>query len=140
LRILEQFREWISLAAGLQDVAMKLAVLSLGLWLAGAQGFAAQACCAEMPSPKAACDGCGDSSDRDTSPRPDCCTSLEAQKDIDVAIPRNTLPESPVVVELLPVDPAFVAWRPETTDLVAQQAAYLAEGPPLYLRNAVLLI
>jgi hypothetical protein len=140
LRILEQFGEWISLAVGLQDVAMRLAVLSLGLWLAGAQGFAAQACCAQMPSPKAACDGCGDSSDRDTSSRPDCCTSPESQKDIDVAIPRNTLHENPVVIDLLPIDPAFVAWCPETTDLVAQQAAYLAEGPPLYLRNEVLLI
>jgi hypothetical protein len=118
---------------------MKLAVLSLGLWLAGAQAFAAQTCCYEMPSPKAACDGCGDSSDRDTSSGPDCCTSLESQKDVDVAVPRNTLPENPVVIELLPVDPVFVAWRPEA-DLVAQQAAYLAEGPPLYLRNEVLLI
>jgi len=137
--ILEQFREWISRAAGLQDVAMKLAILSLGLWLAGVQGFAAEACCSEMPSPKAACDGCGDSSDRDTPSRPDCCTSLEAQKDIDVAIPRNTLPENPVVIEFLPVDPALVDRRPET-DRVAEQAAYQAEGPPLYLRNEVFLI
>lgn len=119
---------------------MKLAVLSLGLWLAGAHGFAAEACCSEMPSPKAPCDGCGDSSDRGTSSRPHCCTSLEAQEDVAVAIPRNTLSENPVVIEILPVDPAFVAWRPETTDLVAQQAAYLAERPPLYLRNEVLLI
>jgi hypothetical protein len=119
---------------------MKLAVLSLGLWLVGAQGFAAQACCSEIPSPKAACDDCGESSDRDTSSRRDCCTSLESQKDVDVAIPRNTLPENPVVIELLSVDPAFFAWRPETTDSVAQQAAYLAEGPPLYLRNEVLRI
>jgi len=118
---------------------MKLAVLSLGLWLAGAQGFAAEACCAEMPSPKAACDGCDDSSDRDTFPKSDCCTSLEAQKDIDVAIPRNTLPENPVVIEFLPVDPALVDRRPET-DRVAEQAAYQAEGPPLYLRNEVFLI
>lgn len=118
---------------------MKVAVLSLGLWLAGAQGFAAQACCSEMPSPKAACDSCGNT-DRESSSRPDCCTSLEAQKDVDLAVPRNTLPENPVVIELLPADPALLAWRPETTDLASQQAACLAEGPPLYLRNSVLLI
>jgi len=119
---------------------MKLAVLSLGLWLVGAQGFAAQACCLETPNPKAACGSCGDSSDRDSSPTPDCCMSIEAPKDIDLAFPKTILPENPVVIGLLPLDPAFVGWRPETTDLVVQQAAFLAEGPPLYLRNSVLLI
>lgn len=119
---------------------MKLAVLSLGLWLVGAQAFAAQACCSQMPTPKTACDSCGDTSTRDTSSTPDCCTSLEAQKDLDVFVPRSTLPEKSVVIELLPGGPVFVAWHPETTELVAQQAAFLAEGPSLYLRNSVLLI
>jgi hypothetical protein len=120
---------------------MNLAILSLGLWLAGAQGFAAQACCSEMPAPKqAACDGCGSGNDHDTSPRPDCCTSLEAQKDIDVAVPRQEIPQSPVLVELLTEDATFAAWKPESADVIADQAASRAEGPPLYLRNEVFLI
>ena len=118
---------------------MKLAILSLGLWLAGAQGFAAEACCSEMPTPKAACDSCG-STDRESSSRPDCCTSLEAQKDVDLVALRNTQPETPVLIELLPVDPSVAPWGTESTDLVLQQASFLAEGPPLYLRNSVLLI
>ena len=119
---------------------MKLLILSLGLWLAAAQGFAAQACCSEMPTPKtAACDSCG-STDRESSSRPDCCTSLEAQKDVDLVALRNTQPEPPVLIELLPVDPSVAPLGTESTDLVLQQASFLAEGPPLYLRNSVLLI
>lgn len=116
---------------------MKLAILTLGLWLAGAQAFAAQACCNEMSVSKTACDTCGNS-ERDSSPRPDCCTSLEAQKDVDLAVARNSLPESPVVIDLLPIDPAFALWRP--VDLIAQRAVLQTEGLPLYLRNSVLLI
>jgi hypothetical protein len=119
---------------------MKLAVLTLGLWLAAAQGFAAQACCSEMSAPQAACDGCGDSSDRGSSSRPDCCSSLEAQKDVELDVPRSTLHDNPVVIDLLPADPGLGTWRPETTEFVVQRAAYLAEGPPLYLRNSVFLI
>ncbi len=120
---------------------MKLAILSLGLWLAGAPGFAAQACCSEMPSPKeTACDGCGSGSDRDTSPRPDCCTSLEAQKDVELGVLRIETPPTPVVVELLTEDATFTVWRPESADLIAERAASRAEGPPLYLRNEVFLI
>jgi hypothetical protein len=119
---------------------MNLAVLALGLWLAGAQGFAAQACCSDMPAPRAACDGCGDRNDRDTSPRPDCCTSLEAQKDIDLAAPRNEIPQTPVVTEFPTEDETFAPWKPVSADLVADRAASRAESPPLYLRYEVFLI
>jgi len=122
-------------------VSAKLAVLSLGLWLAGVQGFAAQACCSEMPSPRNTdCHGCGDAGERDTSPRPDCCTSLEAQKDVELVVPRNEVPQTPIVVDLLTEDETFSPWRPESADLIAEQAASRAEGPPLYLRNEVFLI
>jgi len=120
-------------------VGMKLAILYLGLWLARAQGFADQACCSQMPISKTACDGCGRPAKGESS-RPDCCTSLEAQKDVDLVVARNSLPEMPVVIELLAIDPAFASWRPESTHLVAQQVVLQAEGPPLYLRNSVLLI
>jgi hypothetical protein len=93
-----------------------------------------------MASPKAACDGCGNGDDRETSSRPDCCTSLEAQKDVDLAVPRNEVRQTPVVVELLTEDASFAAWRSESADLIAEQAASRAEGPPLYLRNEVFLI
>ena len=118
---------------------MKYAILALGLWLAGAQGFAAQACCSEMPSPKAACDGCGDESDGKTSSRPDCCTSLEAQKDVDVVITRNDVPQHPIVADLLTEDMSFRPWRPQG-DLVVRAAGSHAEDPPLYLRYEILLI
>jgi hypothetical protein len=120
---------------------MRVAVLFLGLWLAGAQGFAAYACCSEMPAPeKSSCDGCGNEGERDTSPRPDCCTSLEAQKDAELAVPRTAIPQTPVLVELLSDDGSFAAWRPESADLIEVQAVSQAEGPPLYLRYQVLLI
>lgn len=115
---------------------MKPAVLALGLWLAGAQGFAAQACCSEMPSSKAACDGCGQGG----APRPDCCTSLESPKDVDLSVPRTEIPQTPVVVEFLTEEATFTAWRAESADLIAERAASRAEGPPLYLRNQVFLI
>ena len=118
---------------------MKLAILALGLWLAGAQGFAAQACCADMPSPKTACDGCGNQATSDTSPRPDCCTSLEAQEDVEAAFPRNDLPERPAIA-FLTEDTSFSPWPADTRDTVVRQASALAEGPPLYLRYEVLLI
>ena len=120
---------------------MNVAILSLGLWLAGAQGFAAQACCSEMPIPTpSACDGCGSGNDRDTSPRPDCCTSLEAQKDVELAVPRQEIPQSPVLVEFLTEEGTFAAWKSESADAIADQAASRAESPPLYLRNEVFLI
>lgn len=119
---------------------VKTVVLSLGLWLAAAQGFAAQACCGEMPTPRAACDGCGAPGDRESSPRPDCCTSLEAQKDVDAVVPRNDLPENPIIVALLTEDTSFAPSRPETTDVVAREVSSRAEGPPLYLRYEVFLI
>lgn len=118
---------------------MKLAVLSLGLWLAGAQGMAAQACCSPMPVSNSACDDCGDPSERDSSSRPDCCTSLEAPKDLERVLARNSFPEPPVLILLLPIDPA-AAWHPETSDQSSRKASLRAEGPPLYLRNSVLLI
>lgn len=119
---------------------MKAAILVLGLCLSGAQSFAAQVCCSEMASQKSSCGNCGDSSRRDAPSRPDCCTSLEAQKDVDVALLRNTLPEPPVAIDLLPVDPSLASWHPVTVDLLLQLSGGLAEGPPLYLRNQVLLI
>lgn len=119
---------------------MKLAVLTLGLWLAGAQGFAAQACCSEMPAPKAACGDCGNQTSPDPSPRPDCCTSLEAQKDVDLAGPRTELNERIVAVEFLTEDTTFAPWRPDASALSAVRAVSLAEDLPLYLRNSVLLI
>jgi hypothetical protein len=120
---------------------MKVAILSLGLWLSAAQGFAAQACCSETPSPrKAACDGCGNDAGQESFPRPDCCTSLEAQKDVDLSVPRASISQAPVFVELLPEGGAVAPWRPESADRIADQAASRAEGPPLYLRYEVLLI
>ncbi len=120
----------------LQGVGIKVAVLLVGLWLTGAQTFAAEVCCSQMPAPKATCGECG-GSERESSPRPDCCTSLETQKDIDAVIPRHDLPEQPVV--FLTEDTSFSPWRPEATDLVVLRSAR-AEGPPLYLRYEVLLI
>lgn len=120
---------------------MKFAVLALGLWLVGAQGFAAQACCSDMPSPKkVACGSCGGESERDNSPRPDCCTSIEAQKDVDVVIPNNTLPDTPVLIELLADIAVIGPLQSDTNDLIAREASSRAESPPLYLRFAVLLI
>ena len=120
---------------------MKYAVLALGLWIAGAQGFAAQACCSDMPSPKkASCGSCGGESEQKNMPRPDCCSSMEAQKDVDIVVPNNTLPENPAFTELL-ADPAGLApWQPNTSDLIAREASSRAESPPLYLRYEVLLI
>ena len=124
-----------------QIESMKYAVLALGLWLASAQGFAAQACCSDMPSPKkATCDNCGGESERDNSPRPDCCTSMEAQKDVDVVVPNNTLPENPILIEFIPDVAGVIPWQPNTSDLMAREASSRAESPPLYLRNSVLLI
>jgi len=137
---MHRFLEYSPSAGGLQGVRLKLAVLALGLWLASAQGFAAIACCAEMDSPKAACDGCADQSSGKTSPRPDCCTSLEAQDDLDLAVPRSEVPQLPVLVALLSEDVSANPWRPETTDRIVERAAFLAEGPPLFLRYEVLLI
>ena len=121
---------------------MKLAILSLGLWLVGAQGFAAQACCSEMPAPKqSACDGCGSGADRgDTSPRPDCCTSVEAQQDAELASPRTEGFQTPVLVEFVSENGALAPAWPESADLAATDAVSRAEGPPLYLRYEVLLI
>ena len=94
-----------------------------------------------MPSPgKAACDGCGDEAGQESSPRPDCCTFLEAQQDVDLAVPRAPISQAPVFVELLPEGGAFTPCRPESADRIADQAASRAEGPPLYLRYEVLLI
>jgi hypothetical protein len=73
-------------------VSLKLAVLSLGLWLAGSHGVAALACCSGMTAPKAACQGCGDHQERDSfSQRPDCCASLEAQQDVEASIPKSEI-------------------------------------------------
>ena len=120
---------------------MKYVVLALGLWLASAQGFSAQACCSNMPTPeKAACGSCGGESERDNSPRPDCCTSMEAQKDVDVVVPNNTLPENPVLIEFLVDTAGSAPWQQNTTELIAREASSRAEGPPLYLRYSVLLI
>ena len=120
---------------------MKLVILSLGLWLAGAQGFAAQACCSDMPSPKkASCGSCGGQSERENAPRPDCCTSMEAQKDVAIVVPNNILPENPVPIELLAEIATVNPCQQKATDLVAREASSRAESPPLYLRNSVLLI
>ena len=119
---------------------MKLATLVFGLWLAGAPGFSAETCCSQMVSPKASCGNCGDSSHGEKSSRPDCCKSLEAQKDVALVVAKADLSEYPVLVTLLSVTPIFSPWHPEATDLVAEQYASLAEGPPLYLRNEVFLI
>ena len=134
------FQEYQQRVRCLQDVGMKLATLGFGLWLAGASGFSAQTCCSQMVSPRASCGNCDDSSHGEKSPRPDCCSSLEAQKDMALVVAKADLSEYPVVITLLPVTPAFAPWHPEATDLVAEQSASLAEGPPLYLRNEVFLI
>ena len=124
-----------------QIESMKYAVLALGLWFASAQGFAAQACCSAMPSTnKAGCGSCGGESDRETSPRPDCCTSMEAQKDVDVVLTSNPLPENPAVVEVLPGTAGIAPWQPNATDRIARQVSFRAQSPPLYLRYKVLLI
>lgn len=114
---------------------MRVATLVFGLWLAGAPGFSAQTCCSQMMSPKASCGNCGEKTSL-----PDCCSSLEAQKDVALVVAKADLSEYPVLITLLSITPAFSPWRPEATDLVAEQSASLAEGPPLYLRNEVFLI
>ena len=119
---------------------MKAAILAFGLCLAGAQGFSSQVCCLSRPTEKATCGGCGESSKPATPAHPDCCTSLEAQQDIDVAAPKYTLPAAPIVIDLLPIDPAFAPSHPVVAALVAQLSGSRAEDPPLYLRNQVLLI
>lgn len=120
---------------------MKYAVLALGLWLTAAQGFAAQACCIDMTYPKKAnCGGCGGESEQGNAPRPDCCTSIEAQKDVDVVIPNNTIPQNPVLIELLADISGVAPCLPNSTDLIAREASSRAHSPPLYLRYEVLLI
>jgi hypothetical protein len=119
---------------------MKVAVFAFGVWLSSAPAFAFQPCCSGMPAPKAACGGCGDQNESDSSSRPNCCSSLDAPKDIDITVPRSDVSQTCVATELLAeVDgPAFQS--PESADLIANQAASRAEGPPLYLRYLVLLI
>ena len=119
---------------------MKHAVLALGFWLSSAPAFASQPCCSGMPSPKAACGGCCDQKESDSSPQPDCCSSFEAPKDIDITVPRTAALQTFVATELLSEAgiPAFCSF--ESADLIAAEAASRAEGPPLYLRYLVLLI
>jgi len=121
---------------------MTVAVISLALWLVAAQAFAAQVCCSEMPSPgrKAACDGCGTEGERESSPRPDCCASFEPQKDIELAVPRTEISQTPIAVDVLSEEGTFAPWHPESADLIADVIASRAESPPLYLRYEVLLI
>ena len=119
---------------------MKWAVFVLGLWLASAQGFAAPVCCGDMPSTKASCGHCGDQAGSKPAPRPDCCTSLESQKDIDTSVTKHEIPTTPVVVDLLPLNTGNVHKTASSTGSIATQAVCIAEGPPLYLRFAVLLI
>ena len=119
---------------------MKAAILAFGLCLAGAQGLSAQVCCLNKPTQKSSCGDCGESSKPATPAQPDCCTSLDAPKDIDVATPEYTLPVAPIVIDLVPVDPAFAPSHPVVAALVAQLSDSRAGGPPLYLRNRVLLI
>ncbi len=78
---------------------MKWTVLVLGLWLASAQGFAAPICCWDMPSTKASCGHCGDQAGSKPAPRPDCCTSLESQKDIDTLVTKHEIPTTPVEID-----------------------------------------
>lgn len=119
---------------------MKWAVLALGLWLASAQGFASSACCWNMPSTKASCGHCGDQAGNKPAPRPDCCTSLESQKDIDTSVTKHEIPSTPVTVDLLPLNTGSVHNTASSISSIATQAVCTAEGPPLYLRFAVLLI
>ena len=119
---------------------MKWTVLVLGLWLASAQGFAAPICCWDMPSTKASCGHCGDQAGSKPAPRPDCCTSLESQKDIDTLVTKHEIPTTPVEIDLLPLDTGRVLNTANSTGSIATQAVSTAEGPPLYLRFAVLLI
>lgn len=135
----EHFLEWKAGAGCLRSVAMKYAVLAFGLWLAGAQGFVTQVCSPDMPSSKADCGGCDNQAGRDSSPNLGCCVSDKAQKDVDAAVPKNDLPEKPAPVEFVTLDTS-AASRPEATDIIDREAARRAEGPPLYLRYAVLLI
>lgn len=121
-------------------MSAKLAILSLGLWLVGAQAFAAETCCAAMTAPKAACDGCGSHPQPESAPRPDCCTSVEAQQDLDLQLPRSEVIPSVVAVELLTEDPAFTLAGIEGADSDEDEAVFQAERPPLYLRDQVLLI
>ncbi len=119
---------------------MKWTVFVLGLWLASAQGFAATVCCSDMPSTKPSCGQCGDQAGSKPSPRPDCCTSLESQKDIDTSVTKHEVPTTPVIIDLLPLGTGRVLNTANSTGSIATQAVCTAEGPPLYLRVAVLLI
>lgn len=114
---------------------MKSAILALGLWLIGAQGVVAQACLPDAATAKADCAACNGHDGADTS----CCISVRVQDDVDAAVPKTDLPEKPIALEFASVDPLTTS-RPEADDAVVRQAALRAEGPPLYLRNSVLLI
>lgn len=93
-----------------------------------------------MQPAKSDCQGCGDTSNRPGSSRPDCCTTLEVQKDIGLPIAKSTAPESPVILELLPLNFTFVPGQATRTKLEIVPPGLLADGPPLYLRYGILLI
>ena len=114
---------------------MKVAVLVLGLWLAGAPGVVTQACLPEVASQKADCGSCGGQTGSDTS----CCITVKAQKDVEAAVPKNDLPEKPAPMEFVVVETGTTSW-PEAIDHAIRLAGVRAEGPPLFLRYEVLLI
>jgi hypothetical protein len=120
--------------------SMKYAVLAFGVWLSSAPAFSSQPCCSGKPAPKAACGGCGDQNESDSSSRPNCCSFLDAPTDIDITVPRSDVPQTFVVTEQLSQVDAPASRSLESADLIAIQAASRAEGPPLYLRYLVLLI
>ena len=118
---------------------MKYAVLAFGLWLTGAQGVVTQVCRPEMPIPNTDCGGCDDQAGRKSSPNPDCCITVKAQKEVVAAVPKNDLPEKPAPVAFVTLDTVTASW-PKAADALLREAAFRAEGPPLFLRYKVLLL
>lgn len=116
---------------------MKLALLTLGLWLAGAQGFAASICCSDMPAPN---NSCGDRSTRESPPQPSCCTTLEVQKDVIATTPRSDAPKAPGMDALLSEDTTYDPIRTLSSNLGFSRTSSVKEDLPLYLRYEVLLI
>lgn len=114
---------------------MKVAVLAFGLWLAGAPGFVIQTCLPDVGSQKTDCGACDGQAGGDSS----CCVTVKAQQDSDAAVPKNDLPEKPTPVDFVTVETGTTSWTGATDDVV-RLAAIRAEGPPLFLRNEVLLI
>ncbi len=119
---------------------MRFATILLVLSLVGSQTALAEPCCLPQLKKSTPCGGCGDSSPERSSPRPDCCTSVEASKDVEYVTPTDgvtdTFPATPVLVAI----PELGIQSHPDIRTASHEAGLPEEGPPLYLHNSVLLI